>query len=147
MAKRNASTKPKRTKRAPIKTANNGRNERGQFALGNPGGPGRKPLAVTIGQHVRDIGDEVIDERTQWTRIDAVIRRLYADAISGKHQHAEIILERGWGKVPQPVQLDVTEELRRLMQEANLTPTDIATDPALSMLFGMAGVKVDEHAD
>jgi len=160
MAKRNANATPanngrgqapKRTKRVDKQheTTTAGKLLGGVtgkgFMPGQSGNPkGRKPLAVTIGQHVRDIGDEVIDERTQWTRIDAVIRRLYADAISGKHQHAEIILERGWGKVPQPVQLDVTEELRRLMQELNLTPTDIASDPALSMLFGMAGVKVDK---
>lgn len=118
------------------------------FLPGQSGNPkGRKPLAVTIGQHVRDIGAEVIDERTQWTRIDAMIRRLYADAISGRHQHAEIILERGWGKVPQPIQLDVTEELRRMMRDLNLTPIDIASDPALALVCEFFGVNVDERDD
>ena len=77
------------------------------FMPGKSGNPnGRRPLAVTLAQHVRDIGSEVIDAATGWTRLDAMIRRLFADAMGGKTQAAEIILERGWGKVMQPVEVD-----------------------------------------
>ena len=54
------------------------------------------------------------------------------------------LIERVEGKVPQPVQFDVTEELRRLMRDLNLSPTDIASDPALAALFGVVGVALTD---
>lgn len=55
------------------------------------------------------------------------------------------LIERVEGKVPQPLQLDVTEELRRLMHDLNLTSTDIASDSALALVCEFFGVKADEH--
>lgn len=114
-AKRAASPR-KSAPEKPIKKASNGeaaRNDKGQFVPGWQGGPGRKPLGITLAQHVRDIGSEVIDAATGWTRLDAMLRRLYADAMSGKAQAADILLERGWGKVMQPVEVDWRVEARQ----------------------------------
>jgi len=79
---------------------------------------------------------------------DLVVMRVFS-ALMFEPQNGlwNTLIERVDGKVPQPVQLDVTEELRRLMQDLNLTPTDIASDPALAALFGMAGVKMSERDD
>jgi len=41
----------------------------------------------------------------------------------------------------------VGAELKRIMQELNLTPTDIASDPVLAALFDMAGVPLDMSDD
>jgi len=116
MAKRNG-------KHTPIKTAKNGRNAKGQFVPGSPGGPGRKPLAGTLAQHVRDIGSEIIDEHSGWTRLDAMIRQLYDDARYGRERSAEVVLSYGWGKPIQPIaQVPVwEEEARRLIAEGSLT--------------------------
>jgi hypothetical protein len=108
-AKRAATSKPSVEKQ--LDTTPNGKRLGGVtgkgFMPGKSGNPnGRRPLAVTLAQHVRDIGSEVIDAATGWTRLDAMIRRLFADAMGGKTQAAEIILERGWGKVMLPVEVD-----------------------------------------
>lgn len=69
------------------------------FKPGQSGNPkGRRPLGLTLADHVRQIGSELVDD--EWTRLDLVVRSLYAEASAGKPQAAQIVLDRGWGKVP-----------------------------------------------
>ena len=97
-------TKTKTT--IPAKQANNRANNNGsltQFKAGVSGNPkGRPPVGKSIAELVRSIGNEVLDEQRNWTRIDVLLRKLYQDANNGKHAAAQIILDRGWGKAPQP---------------------------------------------
>jgi len=123
------------------------------FMPGKSGNPlGRRPLAVTLSQHVRDIGSEVIDTATGWTRLDAVLRRLYNDAMSGKVPAADILLERGWGKVMQPIEVSWQEEARRLIADGKLTPEGVwaETSKLVSELFPeiqVAEIKTDMNTD
>ena len=98
-------TKTKTT--IPAKQANNRANNNGsltQFKAGVSGNPkGRPPVGKSIAELVRTIGNEVLDEQRNWTRIDVLLRKLYQDANNGKHAAAQIILDRGWGNVPQPI--------------------------------------------
>jgi len=119
MAKRNtkraASSKPHVEKQPD--TTPNGKQLGGVtgkgFMPGKSGNPnGRRPLAVTLAQHFRDIGSEIVDKATGWTRIDLAIRRLFMDAAGGKSQATELILDRGWGKVMQPVELTWLDKAR-----------------------------------
>jgi len=105
---------------------------------------GRPKTFDQIRDLVQDIAADMVEPQQGWSRIEVMLRQMF---ISKSAQDRQNILEYGWGAVPKAIQLDVTEELRRLMRDLNLTPTDIASDPALSMLFGMAGVKVEERND
>ena len=125
MAKRNArraaTAKPRAEKQH--ETTPNGKQLGGVtgkgFMPGKSGNPnGRTPLAVTLAQHFRDIGSEIVDKATGWTRIDVAIRRLFMDAAGGKTQATELILDRGWGKVTLPIditiwQRDYAEAIRK----------------------------------
>ena len=114
-AKRAAAAKPRAEKQH--ETTPNGKQLGGVtgkgFMPGKSGNPnGRKPLAVTLAQHFRDIGSEIVDKATGWTRIDVAIRRLIMDAAGGKTQATELILDRGWGKVTQPIELTWLDKAR-----------------------------------
>ncbi|HEY4723942.1 MAG TPA: DUF5681 domain-containing protein [Anaerolineae bacterium] len=147
MAKRNAkraeTEKPQKPeyKRTPVKQGVNSevgyRNppKKYQFKPGQSGNPaGRKPLAITLAQHVRDIGSEVVDAATNWTRLDAVLRRLYNDAMDGKAPAADILLERGWGKVIQPIDVTVWQN-----DYASAIRQGVLTLPSLESQFGRDG--------
>lgn len=94
-------------------------------------------------RYIREIGEEVIDPQSGWTRIGAVIRRLYADALQGKTQAADLLFERGWGKAVQPVQLDVEAEARQLIISMGLSRADIESDPVLRELLTVEGTLID----
>jgi len=93
---------------------------------------------------IRDIGEEVIDPNLGWTRVEALIRRLYNEAMAGKIQAAELLLDRGWGKVPTPVDVDISGEVRKLTINAGLTWDVISADPLLRQLIELSGVTPDE---
>lgn len=84
---------------------------------------------------IRIIGNEEIDHERGWTRIIMVIRRLYADAAMGKTPAANLLFERGWGKVPTPVQMDFRSELLTIIEDTGLTRAEIDQDPVLRMIM------------
>lgn len=85
---------------------------KGSFKPGQSGNPkGRPPLGLSAAEKFRAIGEEVVDAERGWTRLDLVIRRLYADAAGGKHGAAAILLDRGWGKPDQPISISQDEPL------------------------------------
>lgn len=90
---------------------------------------------------IQEIGREVVSPQQGWTRIEAVVRRLYADAMAGKTPATSLLLERGWGRVPQPLKVDFQTELKQVVEDAGLTPDEIANDPLLSQLI--AGPVID----
>ena len=89
------------------------------------------------------IGNEVIDINTGWTRMTALVRRLYADGLSGKHEATKILLERAYGKVPKPIQLSVRTEILSIISQQGLTLADAAQDPILAELLKAQGLLLD----
>lgn len=105
----------------------------------------------SLANHVRSIGQETIEARDpktgevqKWTRIDAVVRRMYADAIGGKTAAQELIFERGWGKVAAPVQIDLKAEFTQIVKESGLRWEEVLRDPILAAIAHSAGVDVVE---
>lgn len=110
--------------------------------VGNPGnnphvlGKRKLKLAKQLSDLIREIGDEVIDPQKGWTRLEAVVRRVYSDALSGKAAQQALLFERGWGKVPTPVQLDMRTEVLNLMDSTGLTADELSQDPILKEIMG-----------
>lgn len=99
--------------------------------------------AATLGRLIRDIGDEVIDPKTGWTRIEAVIRRLFQEALSGKVQSTDLLLERGWGKVPATLDIDMKAEVTHVLEQTGISLEDAFKDPMLKNLLEAAGYVVE----
>lgn len=93
-----------------------------------------------LSQLIRDIGNEVIDPALKWTRVETVIRSLYVKAMKGDVAAAREILDRGWGRVPLPVELDSSSEVRQLLQEKGIAWTQAVRDPVLNLLFAQIGM-------
>lgn len=104
-------------------------------------------IASQIGQMIREIGGEVVDPATGWTRVEAMIRRLYVDAINGKQASAEVLLERGWGKVPAPVQIDLKAEFTAILSSAGLSLEEAMSDPILLQIGKEAGVIEGDYVE
>lgn len=114
-----------------------------RFQPGQSGNPrGRKPLGITIAQHIRNIGSELIDVKDErLTRLDAAIRRAFEDARRGKTAALTELLNRGWGKPVQPI-VDETELLKLEVLKQGLNVATLNDDPtlrAILALFGPAG--------
>lgn len=85
---------------------------------------------------IREIGDEQVSEQLTWTRIEAVVRSLYAESLKGKVPAMQLLFERGWGRVPLPVSLDIRTEMLEIMKATGLTPAEIEGDPVLREIMG-----------
>lgn len=85
---------------------------------------------------IQEIGKEIISEETGWTRLEVVVRKLYTDAMSGKTAAVALLFERGWGRVPTPVQVDMRSEVLGLLEETGLTQAELQGDPVLRELIG-----------
>lgn len=73
---------------------------------GNP--KGRPPVGQSLAEIVRKVGDEY-DPKKRATRIEAVVRAMFKAAahpnLTGV-KAAGWIADRGWGKTPQPIEID-----------------------------------------
>jgi hypothetical protein len=99
-----------------------------------------------LSELIQAIGSEVVDPQTGWTRIAAVIRKLYIDAVSGKTPAAALLFERGWGKVPQPVSVDLQAEVTHIVLsalQAGVSPEEVLADPVLAKMAEDSGLVVD----
>lgn len=117
-------TGSKKTNKNPIKSEA-GRDAKGKFAKGNKLGPGRPVLGRSLAQLVKDIGEETIknsDGTINMSRLEIAIRRHWTDAMQGDRNKLELLLERGWGKVPS--QLDMTD-WRKQAQDAGAKSEDV----------------------
>lgn len=124
-----------------------------------PGTPAPKPRETavvtyrqTLAEHIRAIGEETVSfpgpdgEIIKWRRIDAVLRKLYAEAMAGKINAAELLLERGWGKVPAAIQIDLRAEVMQIIEHTGLSMQEAAQDPILRGILTSAGVTLEEEA-
>jgi len=99
-----------------------------------------------LSELIQAIGNEIVDPQTGWTRIAAVIRKLYIDAVSGKTPAAALLFERGWGKVPQPVSVDLQAEVTHIVLsalQAGVSPEEVLADPVLAKMAEDSGLVVD----
>ena len=101
--------------------------------------------AKVLADLIRQLGEEVIDPTTGWTRVVSVIKRLYLNAMAGDTRAAALLFERGWGKVPAPVQMNVRAELIHVITESGLTLTEAWQDPTLRDLLEAQGLHVDAN--
>lgn len=92
------------------------------------------------------VGDELVDPQTGWTRITAVVRRVYADALAGKVAQQALVFERYGGKVATPIQVDVKTEITQLLYQSlqsGLRPEELLRDPILHRMAEDSGLIVD----
>ncbi len=97
--------------------------------------------ALTVGRSlaemVRRVAQETADDESGETRLEQLVRALFAQAASGKAPAAALLLERGWGKTPPALDLDLREQL---LQRAKELEIDWHTDPVLASIFDAAGI-------
>lgn len=110
---------------------------------------GARSLNALLSSMIREIGNEPIEglgrdgKPIGWTRLEGVVRALYADAMSGKTAAAELLLERGWGKIPTPVEVDVRTQVQQMVVEMQLDQDTILNDPMLRELLEQSGIPVN----
>ena len=95
----------------PSKGDKIGRDSKGRFVKGGPGGPGRTPLAPNLKDALLPLGDKAV----------AALTKILDDPDakdSDKLRAAEIVLERLLGKAAQPIiaELHQTDEPMTLQQ-------------------------------
>jgi len=85
-----------------------GRDNGGRFAKGNPGGPGRGKKVRRIEHILERIGEEeVTAQGMTMTKLEAVLRAVFAYALKGQSWAVQFIAERTEGKVRD--QLEIAE--------------------------------------
>ncbi len=93
----------------PSPNGDNGRDARGRFTAGNPGGPGN-PHAAQVGRLRSALLDAVTEDDMR-----AIIASLVEKAKSGSIQAARVLFDRVLG---QPLAADILERIEALEQQA-----------------------------
>ncbi len=78
---------------------------------------------INLSDLVRKIAAEKAAPGDKRTRIEAVVRATFSRAFNGDMKAVEIIMERGWGKVTQPIENTGTAPLVTIIQEAPAATT------------------------
>ena len=81
-----------------------------QFKLGNPGGPGRPRKAICIPDILREIGEEPSGIKDM-TKLQAVMHKVYSEAIKGNSWAVNYISDRTEGRAVETVRT-ISEEFR-----------------------------------
>lgn len=97
-AEQRVSQPPKRKQRGPGRP----------FKPGQSGNPkGRPAIGKSLAEAVRRVGEEACEIKSGpdrgISRLERAIRQLYREAGKGNAKAAAVILDRGWGKPPQPI--------------------------------------------
>lgn len=119
-----------------------------QFPKGVSANPkGRPPAALSLANLIRTIGEEKVNG--DMTRVEAMIRQIYQDAIEGSESARNMLMDRGWGTLVQKTQsLNLSTQLPNLAKEMNIDEQTIRADPLLLAVFTASGViGVSETAD
>ena len=94
----------------PTRNGNNGRDERGRFTQGNPGGPGN-PYAVQVGKLRTALLNAVTEDD-----IREIIGALVEKAKEGNIAAARVLFNRTLGK---PLEPDILERIEALEERIN----------------------------
>jgi hypothetical protein len=105
------------------------RDEKGQFKKGVSGNPNGRPPKV---RHIPDILEKIGAENVkvkgfEGVKLEALMRKVYAEAIAGKSWAVQFIAERTEGKVKDVV---ATEQEVVFIMENMPMPTDDPEDDA-----------------
>jgi hypothetical protein len=85
------------------------RDNKGRFAPGNPGGPGRKPKEHSITTQIRNLSEEV-DEHTGKTRAQLLAERLWQMALEESDKQVMVhIMDRLEGKPKESLEVETRE--------------------------------------
>lgn len=92
------------------------------FTKGDPriNRKGRAKVGMTLAEKVRDAMNEAVTEGQEYTKLDQMIDDAMAQARKGKFQYLEALWARGFGKVPDKLEIDNEGEkydLSRLTDE------------------------------
>lgn len=91
---------------------------------------------------IRKIAYETTDPSTLETRLEAAIRGMWTRAQVDPSAFS-VLTDRGWGKVPQAVQVTIVgAALIEHAENLGLRPDHVLADPALLSLFKDGGVEV-----
>ncbi len=131
------------TNGTPEKPAETGRDARGRFLPGNPGGPGNP-----FGRQVAALRQAFLD-RVDQAKVQALVDKLYEQALAGDTAAAKLVLAYTLGRpaaVVNPDELDVQEvELFRREQVRDLDEPFKAVPAATACTVWRAGIPA--HAD
>jgi hypothetical protein len=80
---------------------------------------GRKKQGETLAQRVRDALNEPLIEGTDYTKLDGILDAIIEKALTGDVPAAEYLHARGYGKIPDRLQIGVQQkiDLSRLTDE------------------------------
>lgn len=87
----------------------------------------------------RQIGEEIQEGTEDMPRVEALIRDTYRAAFSGDAKARDMVFERGWGKVPTPVEVDVRGHIQDTIETSGVPIDVIARDPLARSLAESAG--------
>ena len=87
----------------------------------------------------RQIGEEIHEGTEDMPRVEALIREIYRDAFTGDKDARQTVFERGWGKVPTPVEVDVRGHIQDTIETSGVPIDVIARDPLARSLAESAG--------
>ena len=97
----------------------NGRDERGRFTKGNPGGPGN-PFAAQVGKLRAAMYGAVTE-----ADMKAIVSKLVEQAKSGDIPAARVLFGRVFGR---PLEADILERIEELENQARKIQCDVDTE-------------------
>jgi hypothetical protein len=97
----------------PTAKGNNGRDDRGRFLPGNPGGPGN-PLAARVSKLRSALLNAVTEDD-----VKEIVRKLVSLAKSGDTVAARILFDRVLGR---PIESDLIARIEELEMALEVTP-------------------------
>lgn len=113
-----------------------------RFKPGQSGNPhGRPKSHPELRELIQSIAEEAPSKKNRQTRIEVLVRKMLTSKSAKDRQN---ILEHGWGKVPQTIDLNLGTELMRKAQELGI---DWKSDPILVAIFAAAGITNDRASE
>lgn len=99
--------------RKQAETIKNGRKRDGTFAPGVAHSPGRPRKEDTASDCIREyLAGAIPTEEGQLTRMQILVRGMYKKAINGDSSMAKELIERGFGKVKDVVDMNTVQEIQ-----------------------------------
>jgi hypothetical protein len=72
---------------------------------------GRKKQGETLAQQIRDALSDPLIEGTDYSKLDGILDALTEKALDGDVPATEYLLARGWGKIPDRLQIGIQQKV------------------------------------